>query len=323
MAKKKESRADQVRAAVEQAFEATTHGASPVRERAQELAEARRGRVALPRGDRGAAPAVAATSSMRCARASTRSSARSPSSRPGRPSRGPRSLARPSATTGRATAAPRAPRARARRPAPRPPSAAPRPRARRPPAAPDRPRAHPAHGPRAAHRAPGGVPMTLTCAWRGVPMTRRRPDSGWLDSTRKVPPRRGRAPPASSRAVPASGGISTGVPPLSPMGRRVSARAPRRADVARRVGVTAPTLRRWIASGLVPADGDGAMTAASVAHARVGRAAARARPLAGRDPRGDRERPARLELHRGPAARRARDLDAASRPRARPAWSPR
>jgi polyhydroxyalkanoate synthesis regulator phasin len=39
MAKKKESRADQVRAAVEQAFEATTHGASPVRERAQELAE--------------------------------------------------------------------------------------------------------------------------------------------------------------------------------------------------------------------------------------------------------------------------------------------
>jgi phage shock protein A len=33
------SRADQVRAAVEQAFEATTQGASPVRERAQELAE--------------------------------------------------------------------------------------------------------------------------------------------------------------------------------------------------------------------------------------------------------------------------------------------
>jgi polyhydroxyalkanoate synthesis regulator phasin len=39
MAKKKESRADHVRAAVEQAFEATTHGASPVRERAQELAD--------------------------------------------------------------------------------------------------------------------------------------------------------------------------------------------------------------------------------------------------------------------------------------------
>jgi polyhydroxyalkanoate synthesis regulator phasin len=39
MAKKKDSRADQVRAAVEQAFEATTHGTSPVRERAQELAE--------------------------------------------------------------------------------------------------------------------------------------------------------------------------------------------------------------------------------------------------------------------------------------------
>jgi polyhydroxyalkanoate synthesis regulator phasin len=33
------SRADQVRAAVEQAFEATTQGTSPVRERAQELAE--------------------------------------------------------------------------------------------------------------------------------------------------------------------------------------------------------------------------------------------------------------------------------------------
>jgi hypothetical protein len=41
-----------------------------------------------------------------------------------------------------------------------------------------------------------------------------RPESGWLDSTRKVPPLCGRAPAASSRAVPASGGISTGIPPL-------------------------------------------------------------------------------------------------------------
>src|SRR4051812_23715412 len=39
MAKKNQSRADQVRTAVEQAFEATTQGASPMRERAQELAE--------------------------------------------------------------------------------------------------------------------------------------------------------------------------------------------------------------------------------------------------------------------------------------------
>jgi phage shock protein A len=39
MAKNNQSRADQVRAAVEQAFEATTQGASPMRERAQELAE--------------------------------------------------------------------------------------------------------------------------------------------------------------------------------------------------------------------------------------------------------------------------------------------
>jgi adenylate cyclase len=44
---------------------------------------------------------------------------------------------------------------------------------------------------------------------------------------------------------------------------------PTLAEVARRAGVTASTLRRWVASGLVPADGGGAMTAASLTHARV------------------------------------------------------
>src|SRR3954469_5907199 len=44
---------------------------------------------------------------------------------------------------------------------------------------------------------------------------------------------------------------------------------PSLADVARRVGVTPPTLRRWVRSGIVPAGDDGAMTAASVASARV------------------------------------------------------
>jgi adenylate cyclase len=41
------------------------------------------------------------------------------------------------------------------------------------------------------------------------------------------------------------------------------------AEIARRVGVTPSTLRRWVASGLVPSGGDGAMTTASLAHARV------------------------------------------------------
>jgi adenylate cyclase len=49
----------------------------------------------------------------------------------------------------------------------------------------------------------------------------------------------------------------------------VSAASPPLADVARRVGVSAPTLRRWVASGLVPTGADGEMTAASVAQARV------------------------------------------------------
>src|SRR3954470_12091951 len=44
---------------------------------------------------------------------------------------------------------------------------------------------------------------------------------------------------------------------------------PSLADVARRVGVTPPTLRRWVRSGIVPAGDDGAMTAASLASARV------------------------------------------------------
>jgi adenylate cyclase len=46
-------------------------------------------------------------------------------------------------------------------------------------------------------------------------------------------------------------------------------RQPSLADVARRVGVTPSTLRRWIDSGLIPAGRNGGMTAASVAHARV------------------------------------------------------
>jgi adenylate cyclase len=49
----------------------------------------------------------------------------------------------------------------------------------------------------------------------------------------------------------------------------MSGEPPSLAEIARRVGITAPTLRRWVASGLVPVDGDGATTAASFAHARV------------------------------------------------------
>ncbi|HEU4976906.1 MAG TPA: MerR family transcriptional regulator [Baekduia sp.] len=41
------------------------------------------------------------------------------------------------------------------------------------------------------------------------------------------------------------------------------------AEVARRVGVTPSTLRRWIAGGLVPAGQEGELTAASIAQARV------------------------------------------------------
>jgi adenylate cyclase len=41
------------------------------------------------------------------------------------------------------------------------------------------------------------------------------------------------------------------------------------ADVARRVGVTPSTLRRWVASGLVPSGDDGEPTGASLASARV------------------------------------------------------
>jgi adenylate cyclase len=47
------------------------------------------------------------------------------------------------------------------------------------------------------------------------------------------------------------------------------AERPSLADVARRVGVTPSTLRRWVSSGLVPAADDGELTAASLASARV------------------------------------------------------
>jgi adenylate cyclase len=49
----------------------------------------------------------------------------------------------------------------------------------------------------------------------------------------------------------------------------MSGELPSLAEIARRVGITAPTLRRWVASGLVPVGDDGAPTAASLAHARV------------------------------------------------------
>jgi adenylate cyclase len=44
---------------------------------------------------------------------------------------------------------------------------------------------------------------------------------------------------------------------------------PTLAELAGRIGVTPATLRRWVATGLVPAGPDGEMTAASIAQARV------------------------------------------------------
>jgi hypothetical protein len=46
-------------------------------------------------------------------------------------------------------------------------------------------------------------------------MVSRRPESGWLDFTRKAPLISGRASAASMRAVPASGGTLTEIPPLT------------------------------------------------------------------------------------------------------------
>jgi hypothetical protein len=46
-------------------------------------------------------------------------------------------------------------------------------------------------------------------------MDTRRPESGWLDSTRKAPPTGGRASAASLRAVPAGGGTHSEIPPLT------------------------------------------------------------------------------------------------------------
>src|SRR4051812_15468632 len=44
---------------------------------------------------------------------------------------------------------------------------------------------------------------------------------------------------------------------------------PSLADVARRIGVTPSTLRRWVSSGVVPSGPDGELTATSLASARV------------------------------------------------------
>ena len=44
---------------------------------------------------------------------------------------------------------------------------------------------------------------------------------------------------------------------------------PTQSEIARTIGVTPATLRRWIAAGLVPADENGAMAPSAIAHARV------------------------------------------------------
>ena len=41
------------------------------------------------------------------------------------------------------------------------------------------------------------------------------------------------------------------------------------AEVARRAGVKAATLRRWVDSGVIPAPADGVWTAAAISHARL------------------------------------------------------